>query len=84
VSDLREYDSAVVTLVLEHGYTFKFEVQDWDIDDAPLTAEEAYTMAEGLVKDRVPLYGTLDGVDCLTVIPPERVIAHYVTGTGRR
>lgn len=85
----RPFDSATITVLLEHGIRFSFEVQDWDLEeDKALTHDEAHGMAGGLVKDGVLLHGKLAGPDlplhdASIEIDPTRIVTFYITPTGR-
>lgn len=90
-TERRPYDAATITVMLEAGYQFSFQVEDWDIDnDTPLTDAEAFAMADGLIRrDRVELFGTFAGptgviVNGWTTVDPDRVIAIAVSPTGGR
>lgn len=62
-------------VLLLDGRTFTFEVEDWDLGDAPLSDEEVLSMAEDMIqKDRPVLYGMLDGLYCATTIDPDRIV----------
>jgi hypothetical protein len=49
-------------VLLDNGYVFTFDVQDWDVSSNPLSNEKAHAMAQNLIAEGTPLYGKLTGV----------------------
>lgn len=58
---MRYRDTIAFRVYLEHGSTFDFEVQDWDIGERPLGDDEVLDLARGLIVDGVPLISTKRG-----------------------
>lgn len=73
---------ATVSVALEGDHRFTFDVGDWDTDEKPLTDEQAWGLANELLrKDRVILEGKLDGQWTATIIDPDRIVAIGVRPT---
>lgn len=66
----KPYDEALIKVALEGGFTFTFEIQDWEDDGPDLDDGAAFAMADDLVRSGAELYGVL-----MLPSPPVRGLA---------